>query len=169
MTTDVIDQLVGLAEGDPVFGLRTQRPDAKANAQASFDALFHSDDLEHAGQTERLAIAYWTIALSQSPAAAFYRELLAVESPETLVALEAALPDAVAEGPYGDYPPGPLTAENVTGPHWQPDATLVAAVGPRLGAALAHTHVLVYRPRDSSADALQRLLDAGWSTTGIVT
>jgi len=42
-------------------------------------------------------------------------------------------------------------------------------VSHRLAAALAHTHLLVYRPRDSSADALQTLLDAGWSTTGIVT
>jgi CMD domain protein len=169
MTTDVIDQLVGAHEGDAIFALRTQRPEAKKNAQASFDALFASDELEHASQLERLAVAYWTVALSQSPTASFYRELLADGSPEALSVLEAALPDAITTGPYGDYPEGPLTAENVPGLHWEPDATLAASVSPRLAAALAHTHLLVYRPRDSSADALQRLLDAGWSTTGIVT
>lgn len=169
MTTDVIDQLLGTHEGDPLFALRTQRPDAKKNAQASFDALFHSGEFEHASQIERLAIAYWTVALSQSPTVSFYRELLAAESPEMLSALEAALPEAATTGPYGDYPAGPLTSENAPGLHWATDAALAASVGLRLAAALAHTHLLVYRPRDSSADSLQALLDAGWSTTGIVT
>jgi CMD domain protein len=169
MTTDVIDHLVGIAPGDALDSLRSQRPNARENAQTSFDALLNSDELEHASQLERLAIAYWTIALSQSSATSFYRDLLAAEDEATVAALETALPSAVTTGPYGDYPEGPLTVENVPGLHWEPDAALTASVGPRLAAALSHTHLLVYRPRDSSADALQALLDAGWSTTGIVT
>ncbi|OJX75247.1 CMD domain protein [Leifsonia sp. 71-9] len=169
MPTDVIDQLVGIAPGDALDALRDQRPSARANAQASYDALFHSDEREEVGQRERLAIAYWTVALSQSPTASHYRDLLAAEDADLLAALEAALPGALTEGPYGDYPAGPLTVENVAGLVWAPDAALSAAAGERLAAALAHTHLLVYRPRDSSADALQALLDAGWSTTGIVT
>ena len=82
---------------------------------------------------------------------------------------ESALPAAVTTGPYGDFPDGPLTIENLAGPHWLPDAALTAVVGERLAAALVHTHLLTYRPRDASADALQRLLDAGWSTSGVVT
>ncbi|MDF2441850.1 MAG: hypothetical protein JWR01_53 [Subtercola sp.] len=169
MPTDVIDQLTGTEEGDALFALRTQRPDAKANAQASFDALFASDDLANVSQLERLAVAYVTVALSQSPTASFYRDLLEAESAELATALDAALPGAVTTGPYGDYPEGPLSALNVAGPHWVPDAALLAVAGERLGAALAHTHLLVYRPRDSSPEALEALLDAGWSTTGIVT
>ena len=169
MTTDVIDHLVGIVPGDALDALRNQRPNARENAQASFDALIHSDELDNASQAERLAIAYWAIALSQSAAAPFYRELLADEDEATASALDAALPDAVTTGPYGDYPEGPLSVENVSGLIWRPDDALAASVGPRLAAALAHTHLLVYRPRDSSAVALQALLDAGWSTTGIVT
>lgn len=169
MTTDVIDRLVGITPGDALDALRSERPNARINAQASFDALFHSDELEHVSQLERDAIGYWTIALSQSPTASFYRELLAATGVATATALDAALPEAVTTGPYGDYPEGPLTVENVVGPHWEPDAELIASVGPRLAAALAHTHLLVYRPRDSSGAAIQKLLDAGWSTTGIVT
>jgi CMD domain protein len=169
MSTDVIDQLIGVEDGDAVFALRTQRPDAKRNAQASYDALFHSDDVSHVSQLERLAIAYWAVALAQSPTAGHYRDLLAAASPETLEALDAALPDAVTSGPYGDYPEGPLTAENEEGLIWGPSPDLTAALGERLAAALAHTHLLTYRPRDASADALQALLDGGWSTTGIVT
>lgn len=169
MTTDVIDQLVGAREGDRLFELRTQRQGAKKNAQAAFDALFSADDLAHANQRERLAIAYWTVALSHSPTAAFYRGLLAREDATVLELLETALPTALTTGPYGDYPDGPLTVENVDGLHWQPDADLTESLGARLATALAHAHLLVYRPRDSSADALQALLDAGWSTTGVVT
>jgi CMD domain protein len=169
MTADVIDQLVGIQPGDALDTLRDQRPNARANAQASYDALLHSSELTEVAQRERLAIAYWTVALSKSPTAAFYRDLLAAEDAGLLAALEGALPGALTDGPYGDYPEGPLTVENVDGLHWLPSAELAVAAGPRLAAALAHTHLLVYRPRDASADALQELLETGWSTTGIVT
>jgi CMD domain protein len=169
MTTDVVDQLVGIQEGDALFALREQRPDAKRNAQASFDALLAPDDVEHASRLERLAVAYWAVALGRSDAAAFYRGLLAAESPGTAAALDAALPGAVTTGPYGAYPAGPLSVEDVDGPHWSPSPELAAAVGDRLAAALAHAHLLTYRPRDASQDALQALLDAGWDTTGVVT
>jgi CMD domain protein len=169
MPTDVIDQLVGIAPGDALDTLRDQRPNARANAQASYDALFHSDERDEVSQRERLAVAFWTVALSQSPTASHYRDLLAAEDAGLLAVLQVALPGAVTEGPYGEYPAGPLTVENVAGLIWTPDATLTVEAGARLAAALSHTHLLVYRPRDSSADALQALLDAGWSTTGIVT
>ncbi|PPF79069.1 CMD domain protein [Subtercola sp. Z020] len=169
MAIDVIDHLTGTHDGDALFTLRAQRPDAKKNAQASFDALFASDDLQQVSQLERLAVAYFTVALSESPTAGYYRDLLAAESPTTLTALEAALPGAATSGPYGDYPAGPLSIENTPGLLWAPDAALTSVVGERLAAALAHTHLLVYRPRDSSPEALQTLLDAGWSSTGIVT
>ena len=42
-------------------------------------------------------------------------------------------------------------------------------LGRRLAAAFDHTHLLVFHPRDAAPTALQALLDAGWSTTGIVT
>jgi CMD domain protein len=177
MTADVIDRLVGVSEGDSLDAVRRQRPDAKANAQASYDALFDSDDLTQVSQLERRAVAYWAVALTQSPTAGFYRELLAaepagasaVDGAALATALDVALEDAVTVGPYGDFPAGPLSVENVAGLHWTPSAPLAAAAGGRLAAALAHTHLLTYRPRDASGDALQALLDAGWSTTGIVT
>ena len=42
-------------------------------------------------------------------------------------------------------------------------------LGPRLAAAFDHLHLLVFHPRDAAPEALQTLLDAGWSTTDIVT
>jgi CMD domain protein len=43
------------------------------------------------------------------------------------------------------------------------------ALGPRLAAALEHVHMLVFHPRDADVRSLQALLDAGWSTTEVVT
>ena len=43
------------------------------------------------------------------------------------------------------------------------------ALGPRVSAALEHVHMLVLHPRDAAPPSLQALLDAGWSTTDIVT
>jgi uncharacterized protein YciW len=42
-------------------------------------------------------------------------------------------------------------------------------LGPRLAAAFEHMHLLVFHPRDADSKGLQALLDAGWTTTGIVT
>ena len=73
------------------------------------------------------------------------------------------------EGPYGRYPQGPLTIEDKEGPDYQVSTDNRERLGSRLAAALEHAHLLVFHPRDASPAALQRLLDAGWSTTDIVT
>ncbi|KAB2887463.1 MAG: CMD domain protein, partial [Burkholderiaceae bacterium] len=48
------------------------------------------------------------------------------------------------------------------------DAAQAGLLGPRLAAALAHAHLLVYHPRDASGEALQALARAGWSETDTV-
>jgi CMD domain protein len=63
---------------------------------------------------------------------------------------------------------GPLSAEDKAGPVHRIAAPTRAALGARLAAAFEHTHMLVFHPRDSAPPYLQALLDAGWSTTGIV-
>ncbi|MBH0619601.1 CMD domain protein, partial [Salmonella enterica] len=74
-----------------------------------------------------------------------------------------------ASGPYGSYPAGPLSREDVAGSvHRVADARR-AVLGSRVAAALEHAHMLVLHPRDAEPAALQRLLDAGFSTTEVVT
>lgn len=169
--SDLIDDLVGIAPGDRLDVIRAKRPIARRDAQASYEGLIVSpSDLGRATAVERAAIGYWVAALSQATVLAeHYRGLLAALDPAVLDAIAAAVPAATTTGPYGSYPPGPLSAEDEEGLHWVAPASLRAAVGDRLAAALEHTHLLTYRPRDSSAAALQALLDAGWTTDGIVT
>ena len=167
---DLIDTLVGIAPGSRLDALRAQRPVARADAQATYDGLITApSDLVRASAVERAAIGYWVAALSQSTVLAeHYAGLLAGLDPAVLAVL-AAVPTATTSGPYGSYPPGPLSIEDDDGPHWVAPDDLRAAVSDRLAAAFEHAHLLTFRPRDASPDALQALLDAGWTTDGVVT
>lgn len=170
MTPDVIDRLAGIAPGSPLDALRAQRPEARANAEHSFQALFHPETPGEVTATERHAVAAFVAALHRDPAAeAFYATELARLDPAlaTTVANEAAI--AVAQGPYGRYPAGPLAGESRDGPVYRASAEAARVLGQRLAAAFEHAHLLVFRPREASPAALQALLDSGWSTTGIVT
>jgi CMD domain protein len=84
-------------------------------------------------------------------------------------AVETAIKEARTHGPYGKYPAGPLSREDTAGPVYRVGAASRQALGPRLAAAFEHTHMLVFHPRDAAPTSLQALLDAGWSTTDIVT
>lgn len=168
--TDVIDRLVGIRPGTPLDAIRSRRPEARAQAQASYAALF--DPAEPAGiaPAERLAVATFVAALhGAADVAGHYRGRLAALDPALAGAVDAAATTAAGEGPYGRFPAGPLSAEDEPGPAWLPDAAIASAVGTRLAAAFAHMHLLVFHPRDAAGEHLQALLDAGWSTTDVVT
>ncbi len=168
---DLIDTLVGIAPGSRLDALRARRPIARADAEATYDALVVApSDLARASAVERAAIGHWVAALSGATLLAeHYAGLLRALDAAVLAALVAALPGATTSGPFGSYPPGPLSAEDQDGLRWTAPEDLRDAVGQRLSAALEHAHLLTYRPREASAAALQALLDAGWSVDGVVT
>jgi CMD domain protein len=89
--------------------------------------------------------------------------------PELADAINGEIVRGSVEGPYGGYPEGPLSVEDKDGLEYQVSADNRESLGPRLAAALEHAHLLVFHPRDASPAALQKLLDAGWATTDIVT
>lgn len=162
---DVIDLLVGITAGSHLDGLRAQRVQARDNAQASYLALFHPAEPVDISLVERYAVAVFVAGLHRQPAiTAFYRAGLAAQ-PDLRLMLDAEIARGATAGPYGHYPAGPLSAEDKDGPTF----TAITDVGPRLAAALAHAHMLVFHPRDASADALRTLEAAAWSATGIVT
>lgn len=169
--SDLIDDLVGIAPGSPLDALRAKRPVARSDAQATYDGLITTPaDLTRATAAERAALGYWVAALSRADGlAGHYRSLLDAADADVRAAIDAALPGALATGPYGTYPEGPLSVEDEDGPHWVAPPALRIGVGERLAVALEHAHLLTYRPRDAGPDALQTLLDAGWSTDGVVT
>lgn len=171
VTSDVIDRLAGIAPGSRLDELRAQRPQARENAQKSYLALFEPDVPGNVTRLERHVVAAFVAGLHGQPAVAgFYAaELRALGRPDIAEVVDVEVARGAAEGPYGRYPQGPLSVEDRKGPDYRVSSDHEAILGSRLVAALAHAHLLALHPRDASAAALKALLDAGWSTTDIVT
>ncbi len=165
--TDVIDTLVGIAPGSKLDAIRANRSEARKHAQASYTSLFEPRDPGSVTADERHAIAAFVAGLHGEPKTDVFYTAKLPAGLSTAVAAEVAA--AKTKGPYGRFPKGPLSAEDAPGPTWKVSDAGRKALGPRLPAAFEHTHMLVFHPRDAAAPALQALLDAGWSTTDIVT
>jgi len=164
---DVIDTLVGIAPGSKLDAIRAQRSEARKHAQASYTSLFEPRDWGGVTAEERFAVASFVAGLHGEPQTdAFYSSKLTAGLRAAIAAEGAA---ARTKGPYGSYPKGPLSVENTSGPTYRVAEGNRGILGRRLAAAFEHTHMLVFHPRDAAAPALQALLDAGWSTTDIVT
>ncbi|EJK87466.1 CMD domain protein [Rhizobium sp. AP16] len=167
-TTDVIDLLVGITAGSPLDRLRAERPETRLNAQKSYQALFEPAHQGDVTQDERLAIAVFVTGLhAAADISGFYASGLTDKALATAVGAEVE--KGRTHGPYGRYPAGPLSSEDRAGLVYEVSGDSRNALGPKLAAALEHSHLLVFRPRESNAGALQKLLDAGWTTTGVVT
>jgi CMD domain protein len=165
---DVIDTLADIAPGSPIDAIRARRPQARIHAQATYDSLFKPASDADASKRERFAIALFVGRLhGQQEITGHYGKFL-----EGDAALQEAVRTAAASaeggGPYGHYPKGPLSAEDTPGPAHRIASPVREQLGARLAAALEHAHMLVFHPRDASPAHLQALIDAGWSTTGIV-
>jgi len=166
----VIDQLTGITPGSALDRLRAQREQARTQAQQSYLALFAPIEpiAGHFDIADRFAVAAFVAGLHKQPdVARFYAESL--EGKGVAKAIEAEVARGAAQGPYGRYPEGPLSAEDEAGPVYAVDDAHRKVLGDRLSAGLAHAHLLAFHPRDASPAALQALLDAGWRTTEIVT
>jgi CMD domain protein len=171
-TADVIDLLAGIEQGSSLSAIRARRVQARENAQKSYLALFEPADFGDVAAAERYAVAAFVAGVHDRPAtASFYFTKLAkaADRADLLEPLKAEIARGKTSGPYGAFPAGPLSAEDKQGPIYRISGDGERVLGPRLAAALEHAHLLVFRPRDSAPAAMQALLDAGWSTTGIVT
>lgn len=166
---DIIDLLAGIAPTDPLSAVRDQRPQVRENAQRSFEALLEPAAPGAFTPAERYAVAVFVARLHAFDAAtAFYGDLLGDEAPALVDLVADAAAAGSASGPFGAYREPGLRAESTDGPRWTPEATQADALGPRLTAALVHAHLLVLRPREARAAALQALVDAGWDADEIV-
>jgi len=171
-TKDIIDVLAGIEPGSSLSGIRGRRLQARENAQRSYLALFEPVDFGDDAATERYAVAAFVAGVhGESAAAGFYLSKLAnaADRSELVEALQAEIERAKTQGPYGNFPTGPLSVGDKAGLIYRvaPDGQRV--LGARLAAAIEHAHLLAFRPRDATPAAMQALLAAGWSSTAIVT
>ena len=169
---DVIDALAGIASGSSLDAVRARRPEARIHAQATYRALFEPVSPGGVTVAERFAVGAFVAGLHRDPVTAGHltaRLAASGAAPALGEGVRAAVAAASTRGPYGRYPAGPLSREDTAGPSYRVGAATRRALGPRLAAAFEHVHMLVFHPRDAAPPALQALLDAGWSTTDIVT
>lgn len=168
---DIIDLLAGIDPGSRLDEVRALRPEARKNAQESYRVLFEAQDFDSVSALERFALAAFVSGLHrQKEASDFYATGLRRHGEQTIAAAVASeVSRGVTNGPYGTYPSGPLSSEDEAGLVFAVSSQARAVLGERLSAALEHAHLLVFRPRDASPQALEKLINAGWSTTGIVT
>ena len=162
----------GLRPGSALDAIRRRRPEARTQAQASYRALFAPEMPGEVTATERFAVAAFVTGLHGDAAiAAFYAAAWPPAAHRRNCAARSTRRSRrrKGQGPYGGYPAGPLSREDTAGPSYRVAAETRRALGPRLAAAFEHMHLLVFHPRDAAPAALQALLDAGWSTTDIVT
>ena len=169
MTDDIVDRIAGVTP--ELDALRRRRPVTREQLQASFDALFAPVSDVHVSQAERELVAAFATALAgaDDATAVFYADRAREADPQRAEVVRAEAETAAVAGPFGAYTELGLQDESSEGERYEPSAAVTAALGERLAAALAHTHLLVFRPREASSADLGRLLDAGWSTDGIVT
>ncbi|MDR7127440.1 CMD domain protein [Pseudotabrizicola sp. 4114] len=168
----LIEQLAGVIEGSPIDRAFRARDEARRNAEVSYQLLLHPKNPDPVSLIERRAVALFVAALHEEPQTLGYfttllRETEGVE--EGLVSLvQRDAEQSARPGPYGRFPEGPLSVEDLDGPAYEASGPLRNAAGVRLTAALEHAHLLVLHPRDASPVQLEALVLAGWSTAGIV-
>ena len=104
MTADIIDLLAGITPGSPLAETRALRPQARANAQRSFEALLEPAQPGDFPLAERYAIAAFTARIHRFDAAtAFYDDLLREEDVALADAIADLASDAAQRGPVGAY------------------------------------------------------------------
>ena len=167
---DVIDTLAGIAPGSRMDAVRDGRKVARIHAQKSYDVLLTPAAPGDFSIAERFAVAAYVAGLHRAaPTVAHYAAGLREHGGEVLPgAVAAAVAQTAAEGPKGAYPPGPLSVEDTPAPPFALSPEVAVALGPKLVAALAHTHYLVFHPRDAAASRFVPLKEAGWTEDGIV-
>lgn len=168
--TTLIDRLAAIEPGSPLDSSFAARAEARAQAELSYQLLLHPAEPGAVSLPERHAVAAFVAVLHDQPQARDHYTTLLHRSaaPDLAAVVLREAEGARTSGPYGHFPKGPLTVEDRAGLVYRPSTGVRAVLGDRLSAALEQAHLLVLHPRDASPAGLQNLLDAGWTTPGIV-
>jgi CMD domain protein len=162
---DAIDTLAGIAPGSALDALRRRKPITRDGAQASFEALFGAE--ARLPPLDRAALAVFVAGLHQdAPGEAFYAAML--DNDALKAAVGAEIRHGATAGPYGAFPAGPLSREDLPGLHYTVSPAGRAGLGGRIAAAFEHAHRLVFHPRDAAQGDLRTLEQAGWDAPDIV-
>lgn len=140
MTTDVINDVLGLSENSDIANLRQQRGKLQQFTQSSYEAAFRPEDPRNFSYAERAAFALRMANLWNS------KELAAQ--------YKAVLDNEVSSGDLVD----------VSNPAFMP-----ADEGSRLAVILRHIDLVTLSPKEATRENIERLYAAGLDDRDIVT
>ncbi len=161
----IIERLAALPQGSPVTRALRNRPELLEGLEAGYRTLMRTGG---PARREQLAVAAFAAVLhGEEVVIRHFHELLAAEDGPLAAIVAREADNASLPGPYGVWPPGPLSAEDLDGPAWRADPPLRQHLGARLAAALEHAHLITLHPRDTSAGASEALAQAGWQAEEI--
>ena len=162
----IVEKLASVPPGSPVSRALRSRPELVEGLDSGYRNLLLS---RGTGEVEHLAVTAFAAALhGDEVVAQHFHDLLAAEDEALAKTIRHEAENASLPGPYGTWPPGPLSAEDLDGPAWRADPPLRLRLGARLAAALEHAHLITLHPRDTSDAALAALARAGWQPGEIV-
>lgn len=165
----LIDRLAGIVKDSPVDRAFRMRAEARAEVEASYRRLLHPEVPGAMTLAERRAVAAFVAVLhGEETTRSHFIDLLRQTEPHLVPLIVAEAEGASYPGPYGAFPSGPLSAEDLVGPVYRAGPLILQATGPRLAAALDHAHLLALHPRDASPASLRKLAEAGWTAEGAV-
>ncbi|MFC5928853.1 CMD domain protein [Cryobacterium melibiosiphilum] len=168
---DVLDRALGVGAGDRLDRLRRARPETRSNVQLSYQSIFEPEFPGALSVAERFAVAVVVARLhGDTPVTAHYERLFAAVEPraEVIATLHDVSDYGRTTGPFGQYRESRLGAESTEGLRLTIAADDRQVLGDELTALLEYAHLLVFRPRESGPDELQKLVDVGWTAGEIV-
>ncbi|MCC2031562.1 CMD domain protein [Microbacterium allomyrinae] len=169
---DILDHALGVQPGDRLDAVREARPGTKANAQLSYEAVFEPTHPTNLSVAERFGLAVVATRFhGENLLSAHYEAAFAGSEtrPAVIDALREVALAGTTSGPYGVYRETGLSGQSVEGPRFRVPHAAREVLGDELAALFEYVHLLVFRPREANADALQVLLDEGWSVDDVVT
>jgi hypothetical protein len=133
-------------DAERIAGLVTLNAGLPRGVRAAIDVLLSPAAPEGLSVRDRRAVAVFASALlGDLPSRARFEALLAEPRLSRLLLAEAD--GASRPGPYGSFPPAPLTAADLDGPPYRaPDS-----LGEPLTAALEHVHLLLTHPGEAAS------------------
>lgn len=167
----IVERLAGVLPGSPVDRAYRARAEVRSFAEESYRRLLQPQDAGPVSLVERRAVAAFVAVLNSEGQTRDHFLALLRETDPTLARLarliEREAEDSSHPGPYGRFPDGPLSAEDLDGPVYTVSRSVRQVFGDRLSAALEYAHLLTLHPRDATPELLAALATAGWTNGGI--
>lgn len=164
----LLDQLVGAAPDSAAGRALAARPETRRALEQAYQSLLAAPAPVGPSRRERLAVAGFVAVLTGEAATERHiLTLLAQEDARLAGVIRDEAAEAATPGPYGRFPPGPLSAEDLDGPVYRTAPALRFGLGARLASALEYAHLVALHPRDAGSGTLEALEAAGWTPAEI--